>query len=137
MAQEVDIDLALNVMNELRRRSQGQQGISANDLADAILKERISNPKKTYITLMRTRVYAIVKGYFPYAKPETPVKLGDGNTKGADSTTGLKVGYVDRDALIIKLLSFIADAGASELMPDELTHEIKKYVIQQKLEKTS
>lgn len=120
-------------MNRLRALSQGERSISANDLADAILKERVPNPKRGIITLMRREVYAIVKDYFPYAKPKTPIKLGDNNTRGT-ATGGIKVMMIDKTALIVDLLAFIKELGdlyefdPLSMMPEDLTARIKELV---------
>lgn len=124
-------NLSLNVMNRLRALSQGEHAISANDLADVILKERVPNPKKGIQTLMRAEVYQIVKDYFPHAKPETPIKLGDGRTSGP-SQTSVKIKMVDKTALVLDLLKFIKECGDAyafdplALMPEELLDRIKE-----------
>lgn len=119
-----DTSLSLNVINKLRELSKGNTPISANSLADAILKERLSNPPKTLVTLMRARVLVCMHQYFPGLKPDTPVTLGQGKPQ---ENVQLKVSIIDRDALISEMIYWLKSNALLDTLPTELLRKIAIY----------
>lgn len=122
-----DVTLSLNVMNKLRVMSRGDVGVTSDDLADAIIYERMKHPQKTFVNFMRGEVYKIVKSYFPYARRDTPIKLGSHAAPGP-STEHLHVKIIDKDALLIDVIGFLtANDLLSELSP-ALAARVREYL---------
>lgn len=126
MTNKDNTELTQKVINKLRELSAGKTPVTPHGLADAILHERIANPNKTIINMMRAEVFSIIKVYFPYAKADTPITLGEGGIPKPQERVTVKV--IDKDTLIIELVKFINSKNMQGEMPEYLMNTVRAYL---------